>query len=121
MKPEQKIYQRLRRDLEQRYGIGRVFIQRIETSTGSGIPDVHVVCPDFVGWIETKTIDYNVSKEQYAWMKLYEDRGGRSVIVTLVDDKLLWLAVDVRMLNYRTLGRYIIEVQPQPISFERKD
>jgi hypothetical protein len=120
MKPEQKIYKRLRRDLESRYGIARVFIQRIETSTGSGIPDVYVVCPDFNGWIETKTIDYNVSSEQYAWMKLFEDRGGRCAVVTLLEDKLLWLAVDVRMLEYRTLGRYLIEVQPQPIYLERK-
>ena len=138
MKPEQKIYKRLRRDLESRYGIARVFIQRIETSTGSGIPDVYVVCPDFNGWIETKTIDYNVSSEQYAWMKLFEDRGGRCAVVTLVtrdkfpfmfdeqssndgvDEKLCYLAVDVRMLEYRTLGRYLIEVQPQPIYLERK-
>lgn len=107
MKPEQKIYARLKRDLEHQYGVGNVFIQRIETSTGSGIPDVFILCPDFTGWVETKTTDYNVSREQYAWMKLYESRGGTCYVVTLVKEKLVWLAVDKGMLEHRTLGGYV--------------
>jgi hypothetical protein len=103
MSPEQKIYARLKRELS------GCFIQRIETSTGAGIPDVFVLCPDrsMIGWIETKTIQYNISKEQYAWARRYEDMGGWVRIVTLYNDRLLWLKFDRAMLDFRTLRQYI--------------
>jgi hypothetical protein len=105
--PEQRIYTSLKKQLIGEHGAGRVFIQRVETSTGVGIPDVYVLCPSFHGWIETKTTAYKVSKEQYAWAMSYMDKGGHYAVVTMADDELVWLAMDVAMLDYASLGSYL--------------
>lgn len=104
--PEQKLFSKLKRTLESTVPKDRLFIQRIETSTGSGIPDVHLIVGDWVGWIETKTLDYKVTREQYAWASLYTARGGRVLLCTEWNNSLTLFQFDSTMLNYATLGAW---------------
>jgi len=86
--PEQRIYVKLRKELIE---IG-AFVQRIETSTGTGIPDVVCVMPGgCVFWVETKVLGGKFTREQYAWASRWEDLGGISYVVTVVNGQLVWL------------------------------
>jgi len=66
-------------------------LQRIETSTGTGIPDIYFSfaksSPSVEGgsmWIETKTVDYVVSNEQLNWAATHWRAGGLTYLVTRI-------------------------------------
>lgn len=127
MKPEQKIYQRLKRELTKLLPKGHFMLQRIETSTGSGVPDVyfsqrneptllltksnfdihHFVSNFDHCWIETKTKEYKVSNEQLSWAHLHHLAGGITLICTEHNDRLLFLEFDDRMSDFPTLDSYL--------------
>ena len=106
--PEQKIYEKFERALKRALPKGRYHLQRIETSTGTGIPDVYFRYERHVCWIETKTIEYAVSKEQYAWACKEMTAGGQCWVLTVVDGELKFYGFDSDMVGVR-LGKYLRE------------
>lgn len=116
--PEQKIYDRLVSALKTHLGKGRWRIQRIETSTATGVHDCYFRSGQFSCWLETKTLNYGVSKEQYAFSHLEKMAGGQSWVVTVVDGRLTFLGFDSRMVDYSTLGGYLRNVECLRLSFE---
>lgn len=87
-KPELLIYQSLRSLFTKHLPKGRWMLQRIETSTGVGIPDCY--CSLYIDgrhinlWIETKTTEYKVSNEQLNWAATHWRTGGLTYIVTRI-------------------------------------
>lgn len=82
--PEQKIFFQLKSAFTKSLPKGRWMLQRIETSTGTGIPDVY--CSIANGpqlWLETKTTEYKVSNEQLNWVSSAWLTDTPSFIVTL--------------------------------------
>lgn len=59
-------------------------LQRIETSTGVGIPDIYISLPDLNFWLETKTLAYKVSNEQLNWAATHWLAGGLTYICTVL-------------------------------------
>lgn len=60
-------------------------IQRIETTTGAGIPDAHIAIPDepltIELWAELKThpiTNVQLRKQQYAWLNKRASKGGNA-------------------------------------------
>lgn len=107
MTPEQKIYTTLKTSIEKELGKGSFRLQRIETSTATGVPDVYFRYKDFVCWLETKTMSYSVSKEQYAWAAIEKMAGGRCwVVTTNKQGQLLFLDFDSRMVGV-SLKKYM--------------
>jgi hypothetical protein len=88
-KPELLIYQSLRGMFSKHFPKGRWILQRIETSTGVGIPDIYfslLVNEQHMNmWIETKTVDYVVSNEQLNWAYQHTLTGGLTYIVTRIN------------------------------------
>jgi hypothetical protein len=88
-KPELLIYQSLRSLFTKHLPKGRWLLQRIETSTGTGIPDCY--CSLLINerhlnlWIETKTTEYKVSNEQLNWAYQHTLSGGLTYIVTRIN------------------------------------
>lgn len=83
--PEQKVHSALKSLLASRLPKGRWLLQRIETSTGTGIPDNYFSLLNWGSmWIETKTVDYIVSHEQLNWAYQHALTGGLTYIVTRV-------------------------------------
>jgi hypothetical protein len=71
MPPEATFYDWLRRNLKD-----RCHFQRIETTTGSGVPDVQLTTkqPGFVVWIELKALsmtNVQIRNFQFAWIAQY--------------------------------------------------
>lgn len=87
-KPELLIYSALRSLLARSLPKGRWILQRIETSTGVGIPDCY--CSLLVNeqhvdlWIETKTTEYVVSNEQLNWAATHWRAGGLTYIISRI-------------------------------------
>lgn len=87
-KPELLIYQSLRSLFTKHLHKGRWMLQRIETSTGVGIPDCY--CSLLVNerhvdlWIETKTTEYVVSNEQLNWAATHWRAGGLTYLITRI-------------------------------------
>lgn len=111
--PEQKIYDKLARELSKLLPKGRWRMQRIETSTAVGVPDVYFRSGHRVCWIETKDDAYVLSKEQYAWSHREVLAGGR---VWLYNG--MFMEIDVRMLDYSSLGQYRKAVEHLELSTE---
>jgi hypothetical protein len=67
-------------------------IQRIETSTGSGIPDMNICWHGREFWAESKvaTPGGNVLLRpfQWAWLKRRQSHGGKSVILAQFDGEV---------------------------------
>lgn len=99
--PEQKIYDKLVRSLSASLPKGSYRLVRIESSTGVGIPDVYFRCGAVTCWIETKDDSYRLSKEQWAWRHKEVLAGGD---VWLYNGS--FLSMDVKMLDYSSLGAY---------------
>lgn len=116
--PEQKIYDRLVRELTGKLPKGRWRVQRIETGTATGVPDLYFRYGDLACWLETKTLNYGVSKEQYAWAHREQLAGGRCWIVTVIGGELVFLDFDMRMMDYSTLGAYVRNVEHLELSLE---
>lgn len=83
-KPEQLIYSALRSLFKKELPPGRWMLQRIETSTGTGIPDCYFSFLNNQIWIETKTVDYKVSNEQLNWAYANTLAGGKTYLVTRI-------------------------------------
>ncbi len=82
--PELLIYQSLRSLFTKSLPKGMWMLQRIETSTGTGIPDCYFSHLNNQFWIETKTVDYKVSNDQLNWASSHWRTGGLTYIVTRV-------------------------------------
>jgi len=106
--PEDKIYEKFKSALKRELPKGRYHLQRIETSTGTGIPDVYFRYGRHGCWIETKTTDYAVSKEQYAWASAEIMAGGQCWVLTEVGGRLMFYGFDSPMVGVR-LGTYLRE------------
>lgn len=80
--PEQLANAWLKQKLPENY-----HVQRIETSTGSGVPDINMIVDGREVWMEvkanqkTKAGYVRIRKEQYAWMKRRAMCGGVCVVV----------------------------------------
>lgn len=83
-KPELLIYSTLRSLLTRSLPKGRWILQRIETSTGTGIPDCYFSYLNNQMWIETKTTEYVVSHEQLNWAYANTLAGGKTYLVTRI-------------------------------------
>lgn len=94
-------------------------IQRIETTTSSGVPDVnfHILKPDMEGWLELKVyegtihslIQLDVRTAQFAWM-IQRLRTGGFVTLLLGDT-----SGNVTVVNPNQIG----EVYAKPVSPSR--
>ena len=85
--PEQKVHSALKSLFTRSLPKGRWMLQRIETSTGTGIPDNYfsLLNEQHVDlWIETKTVDYKVSNEQLNWATTHWRAGGLTYLVTRI-------------------------------------
>ena len=117
MSPEQKIYATLKTAIEKSHAKGTFRLQRIETSTATGVPDVYFRHKNFACWLETKTMSYEVSKEQYAWASIEKMAGGRCWVVTTNKlGQLLFLDFDSRMVGV-SLKKYMEENSFLTLSF----
>jgi len=102
-------------------------LQRIETSTGSGVPDCYFSCQHIIRcrdvpeeneysnyscWLETKTQEYKVTPEQVNWSHSHELTGGESFVVTEVNKEIVVLDFDDRMTDCSSLGVYIRRYKP---------
>lgn len=101
------IYDQLVRELTKCLKKGSWRIQRIETSTGAGVPDCYFRHKNYSCWIETKRDQYVLSKEQFAWYWVEHLAGGE---VWLYNGS--FIQIDSRMLDYRTLGSYLKSIKP---------
>ncbi len=61
-------------------------LQRIETSTASGVPDVYFSVNGFNCWLETKTLDYEVTSQQVNWSTAHGKTGGKTYLITYAPD-----------------------------------
>lgn len=82
--PAGRLFYKLRNRLPK-----RAFVQKIESSTGSGIPDVFICLDGAVFWVELKAGRDSLSVEQRAWMARYMDCGGD--VVVYKDDGVFYL------------------------------
>lgn len=94
--PEQKFYARLRIQLVR----ANAFIQRLEVTTGRGVPDLFIVMPTLcsspgAGWatgffIELKacpSTNLQIRSEQYAWLRKANMHGVmRSLIFLIINE-----------------------------------
>lgn len=104
MNPETRFYKHLKTILPQDW-----FLQRIETTTGVGIPDLNVLIPhlgDF--WAELKyspMTSVKLRKEQYAWLKKRQYLGGKACVIN--KDKKgaigIWTKFEVQQAGQRYL------------------
>jgi len=110
--PEQKLHARLKSKLATLLPKGRWMLQRIETSTGSGVPDNYFSTNGYSCWLETKTQDYKVTSEQLNWHHVHELTGGETFVITEVDKEIVVLDFDDRMTDCSSLGVYIRRYKP---------
>ena len=74
--PESNLWQRIKKQCPP-----KCHLTRIESSTGLGIPDVHLCWDGLPFWLELKVTKANavrVSPHQVAWNMAYHARGGKS-------------------------------------------
>jgi hypothetical protein len=125
--PEQKLHAKLKRELTKLLPKGKWMLQRIETSTGSGVPDCYFSFSghssskidekqSFTCWLETKTRAYKVSKEQINWQHVHSLTGGKAWIVTEFNSDIVLLDFDDRMLDCSSLDVYIRRHEPKMLT-----
>jgi hypothetical protein len=126
MTPEQKLHAKLKTQLTNFLPKGRWMLQRIETSTGSGVPDCYfsyahvdesyrlsnVVYKNYSCWLETKTKEYKVTPEQINWQHAHALTGGKAWVVTEFNKEIQFLNFDDRMTDCSSLGVYIRRHSP---------
>lgn len=59
------------------------FVQRIETSTGNGVPDLWVADQDRSNWIELKFNTLHIRPEQYVWAKQLQGIHDKTSLVVI--------------------------------------
>ncbi len=82
--PERNVHSALKSLFTRTLPKGRWMLQRIETSTGTGIPDCYFSFLNNQMWIETKTVDYKVSHEQLNWAYANTLAGGKTWVITRI-------------------------------------
>jgi len=112
MTPEQKLHAKLKSQLSKFLPKGRWMLQRIETSTGSGVPDNYFSFAGQSCWLETKTQEYKVTTEQLNWSHAHNLTNGKAWVVTEYNKDLRFLDFDDRMSNCSSLGVYIRRHSP---------
>lgn len=113
--PEQKIYGQFVTWCANHLSRGRYKIQRIETSTGTGIPDIYFIYKGKSIWFESKTLNYKVSKEQVNWAWTTKLAGGECYVLT---EGLVVCEFDDRMIEFSSLRAYINKCQPNVYSLK---
>ena len=91
-------------------------LQRIETSTGSGVPDCYFSFNGFTCWLEIKTQEYKVTTEQINWAHAHALTGGKAWVVTEVNKEIRFLEFDDRMADCSSLGVYIRRHEPKMLT-----
>jgi hypothetical protein len=129
MTPEQKLHAKLKTQLTKFLPKGRWMLQRIETSTGSGVPDCYFSCQREISsnneskghscWLETKTQEYKVTPEQINWQHTHALTGGNAWVVTEFNKEIVLLNFDDRMSDCSSLGVYLRRYKPLMISLEK--
>jgi hypothetical protein len=114
--PEQKLHAKLKTQLNKSLPKGRWMLQRIETSTGSGVPDNYFSFAGFSCWLETKTQEYKVTTEQINWQHAHALTGGKAWVVTEFNKEIRFLDYDDRMSNCSSLGVYIRRHEPKMLT-----
>ena len=106
--PEQEFWNRLRKHLPG-------FTQRIETSTGNGVPDVYCCWKSKPFWLELKIwtpgTGILLRKEQWAWAKQHEIFGGHSFVLaqTPIDNVILVMHIsEIKVEVYGTQEKYVV-------------
>lgn len=103
-KHEKKFYEWLRPYLPGHY-------QRIETTTGSGVPDLNVCYLGTETWVELKApLDGKVllRKEQYAWMKRRCHDGGRCIVMARTEGYIaVWYMDNISVHSYGKSCKYV--------------
>ena len=117
--PEQKLHAKLKTQLNKFLPKGRWMLQRIETSTGSGVPDNYFSFNGFTCWLETKTQEYKVTTEQLNWSHAHNLTNGKAWVVTEFNKEIVLLDYDDRMTDCSSLGVYIRRYKPLMISLEK--
>jgi hypothetical protein len=110
--PEQKLHAKLKTQLTNLLPKGRWMLQRIETSTGSGVPDCYFSFAGQSCWLETKTKEYKVTPEQINWQHAHALTGGKAWVVTEFNKEIQFLNFDDRMTDCSSLGVYIRRHSP---------
>jgi hypothetical protein len=107
-KPEQIFWTRLRKHVPG-------FIQRIETTTGCGVPDVYCCWKGKPFWLELKVWTPDVGilmrKEQWAWAKQhFAQSAGQSFVVTqLMADAIVVMHIsEIKVEAYGTQEKYVV-------------
>jgi len=79
MKPETRFYEYLKKILPATW-----MLQRIETTTAVGVPDLNILIPD-IGelWAEIKSCKTRtkIRREQYAWITKRHYLGGKAIVI----------------------------------------
>lgn len=111
--PEQEFWNRLKPNLP-------FFTQRIETSTGMGIPDVYCCYKGKPFWLELKVwIDGTgilLRKEQWGWANRHKASGGVSFVVTQtpIDNVVLLMPIESIIVSpYGTQEKYVLITSKQ--------
>lgn len=107
--PEQEFWARLRKHVPG-------FTQRIETTTGSGVPDVYCCWKSKPFWMELKVwtpgVGILLRKEQWAWAKQHFVQGaGQSFVVTEVPMPSVILVMhisEIKVEPYGTQEKYVV-------------
>lgn len=118
MTPEQRLYGKFVTRLKGLFQKGSYRIQRIETSTNTGVPDIYFRCGDYACWIETKTLDYKVTPEQWAWAWTEQLAGGECWICTEIGGLIVMIPFDRSMLDFSSLRGYVNNVVHIQLSIE---
>ena len=82
MSPANKIVAQFQRLLLSRWKPTEFLLQKIETSTGAGIPDLFLHCPIFTGWIEVKSDRDRLNEYQINWLLRYSRANGCAYVLT---------------------------------------
>ena len=113
---EQKLYQWLKRKLPS------CQLQRIETCTTAGVPDLYICSPSGVSvWVELKIVRGKhpiIRKEQYAWGMRHARISGKACVLGRKKDELkLWR---FPMLEIESVGRNP-KVVSEPLTVNQKE
>ena len=90
-------------------------IQRIETSTGSGVPDLNVCYEGKEVWVELKANNKLLRKEQHAWAMRRAHHYGRVFCLAKIGDKIhVHFYPEVTVKPYGDGAKYV-EIVSEPL------
>ena len=98
-------------------------VQRIETSTGSGVPDINICYLGMEAWVEAKMVipgGVILRKEQFAWGMRRAQAGGMAAVLAAEEAGDLfyyWKFPDIQVTPWHRDDKYVkILNQPNLIS-----